>query len=95
MLHYSCRHVEHHSPADKLAGCRNSPRAIANGPAILPADESTGNLDSKNSEIVLKLSADLNRRLGQTMLLITHNPDAAAYAHRTVEMRDGQIVAEG
>jgi hypothetical protein len=42
------------------------------------ADQPTGNLDSKNSEIVLKLLADLNRRLGQTMLLIKHNPDAAA-----------------
>jgi ABC-type hemin transport system ATPase subunit len=55
-----------------IMACRNSPRAIANGPAILLADEPTGNLDSKNSEIVLKLLADLNRRLGQTMLLITH-----------------------
>ena len=61
-----------------IMACRNSPRAIANGPAILLADEPTGNLDSKNSEIVLKLLADLNRRLGQTMLLIKHNPDAAA-----------------
>lgn len=69
-------------------------RAIVNGPAILLADEPTGNLDSKNSETVLKLLTDLNERLGQTMLMITHNPDAAAYAHGTVHMRDGRIVEE-
>lgn len=69
-------------------------RAIANGPAILLADEPTGNLDSKNSDIVLKLLAELNKEMGQTILLITHNPDAAAYAQRTVEMHDGRVVAE-
>ncbi len=67
-------------------------RAIVNHPAILLADEPTGNLDSENSEIVLNLLRDLNQRLGQTILMITHNPDAAAYGHRTVEMRDGRIV---
>jgi putative ABC transport system ATP-binding protein len=69
-------------------------RAIANGPAILLADEPTGNLDSQNSDIVLKLLAGLNKEMGQTILLITHNPYAAAYAQRTVEMRDGRVVAE-
>lgn len=53
-------------------------RAIANGPAILLADEPTGNLDSKNSDIVLKLLAGLNKDMGQTILLITHNPYAGA-----------------
>ncbi|MBI3209519.1 MAG: ABC transporter ATP-binding protein [Candidatus Solibacter usitatus] len=67
-------------------------RAIVNHPAILLADEPTGNLDSENSEIVLKLMRDLNERLGQTILMITHNPEAAAYAHRIVHMRDGRIV---
>jgi putative ABC transport system ATP-binding protein len=67
-------------------------RAIVNGPAILLADEPTGNLDSKNSDVVLNLLRDLNRRLGQTILMITHNPEAAAYADRTVQMRDGQIL---
>ena len=66
--------------------------AIVNGPAILLADEPTGNLDSKNSDIVLNLLRDLNRRLGQTILMITHNPEAAAYADRTIQMRDGQVV---
>ena len=67
-------------------------RAIVNGPAILLADEPTGNLDTKNSDIVLSLLRDLNRRLGQTILMITHNPEAAAYADRTVNMRDGKVL---
>jgi putative ABC transport system ATP-binding protein len=66
-------------------------RAIANGPAILLADEPTGNLDSQNSAAVLRLLKDLNERLGQTILMITHDPEAAAYAHRRVHMRDGQL----
>jgi len=68
-------------------------RAIVNHPAILLADEPTGNLDSENSAAVLEVMRDLNRRLGQTILMITHNPEAAAFAHRTVRMRDGRIVA--
>jgi putative ABC transport system ATP-binding protein len=66
-------------------------RAIANGPAILLADEPTGNLDSQNSAAVLRLLKGLNERLGQTILMITHDPEAAAYAHRRVHMRDGQL----
>ena len=69
-------------------------RAIANHPAILLADEPTGNLDSVNSRAVLEILSGLNERLGQTILMITHNPDAAAFAHRIVHMRDGQIVPE-
>jgi putative ABC transport system ATP-binding protein len=63
-----------------------------NHPAILLADEPTGNLDSENSKAVLDLLRDLNRRLGQTILMITHNPEAAAYGHSIVQMRDGKIV---
>jgi len=67
-------------------------RGIVNSPAILLADEPTGNLDSENSAAVLKLMKDLNRRLGQTILMITHDSDAASYADRIVRMRDGCIV---
>ncbi len=67
-------------------------RAIVNRPAILLADEPTGNLDTENSNIVLGVLRDLNERLGQTILMITHNPEAAAYGHRTVHMRDGRVV---
>jgi putative ABC transport system ATP-binding protein len=67
-------------------------RAIVGHPAILLADEPTGNLDTRNSETVLGVLRDLNARIGQTILMITHNPDAAAYGQRTVRMRDGQVV---
>jgi len=66
-------------------------RAIVNQPAILLADEPTGNLDTENSNAVLGLLRDLNRRLGQTILMITHNPEAAGYGDRIVHMRDGHI----
>jgi putative ABC transport system ATP-binding protein len=66
-------------------------RAIVNQPAILLADEPTGNLDTENSNAVLALLRDLNARLGQTILMITHNPEAASYGHRIVRMRDGHV----
>jgi putative ABC transport system ATP-binding protein len=66
-------------------------RAIVNHPAILLADEPTGNLDTENSKAVLEILSDLNRRMGQTILMITHNPEAAAYSHRIIPMRDGRI----
>lgn len=66
-------------------------RAIVNHPAILLADEPTGNLDTENSKAVLEILRDLNQRLGQTILMITHNPEAAAFAHRTIRMRDGRV----
>ena len=69
-------------------------RAIINRPAIILADEPTGNLDSENSEIVLEMLQKLNRELKQTIVMITHNPEAAAVAARTIEMRDGMIVSQ-
>jgi putative ABC transport system ATP-binding protein len=85
----------HHKPRALSGGEQQRvaiARAIVNGPAILLADEPTGNLDSKNSDVVLELLRDLNKRLGQTILMITHNPEAAAYADRTVHMRDGRVL---
>src|SRR5271168_2517600 len=67
-------------------------RALINRPAIVLADEPTGNLDSKSSKIVLNMLRQSNINLGQTVLMITHNPEAAAYGDRIVHMRDGQIV---
>jgi putative ABC transport system ATP-binding protein len=66
-------------------------RALVNQPAILLADEPTGNLDTANSNAVLDILRGLNKRTGQTILMITHNPEAAAFADRTVTMRDGRI----
>jgi putative ABC transport system ATP-binding protein len=67
-------------------------RAIINEPKIVLADEPTGNLDSRNSDAVLSMLSALNRELGQTIVMITHNPEAAAYCQRVVHMRDGIIV---
>jgi putative ABC transport system ATP-binding protein len=67
-------------------------RALITRPAIVLADEPTGNLDTKNSEAVLEMLLRSNRELGQTTLMITHNPEAAAIASRILFMRDGQIV---
>jgi putative ABC transport system ATP-binding protein len=67
-------------------------RALITKPAIVLADEPTGNLDSKNSEIVLNMLRHSNRELGQTVLMITHNPEAARYGDRIIHMRDGEIV---
>ena len=66
-------------------------RAIINEPKILLADEPTGNLDTQNSEIVLAMLRQLNREFGQTIVMITHNPEAAAYGDSVVHMRDGII----
>jgi putative ABC transport system ATP-binding protein len=59
---------------------------------LILADEPTGNLDSKNSEIVLKMLRDANKQFGQTVLMITHNPEAAEVGDRIIHMRDGSIV---
>ena len=67
-------------------------RAIINEPKILLADEPTGNLDTKNSDIVLEMLRRLNKDLGQTIVMITHNPEATTYFDRVVHMRDGIIV---
>jgi putative ABC transport system ATP-binding protein len=67
-------------------------RAIVGEPKIVLADEPTGNLDTKSSEAVLSLLRQLNNDLGQTIVMITHNPEAAAYGHRVLHMRDGLVV---
>jgi putative ABC transport system ATP-binding protein len=85
----------HHRPAELSGGEQQRvalARALINHPAIVLADEPTGNLDSKNSEIVLKMLRNSNQELGQTVLMITHNPEAAAYGDRIIHMRDGEIV---
>jgi putative ABC transport system ATP-binding protein len=68
-------------------------RALINRPAIVLADEPTGNLDTKSSNVVLSMLRRSNKDLGQTVLMITHNPEAADYGDRIIHMRDGQIVS--
>lgn len=67
-------------------------RAVINNPAIILADEPTGNLDTENSNIVLDMFKELNERYGQTIIMITHNPDAAEHCNRIINMLDGRIV---
>ena len=67
-------------------------RALINKPVIVLADEPTGNLDSKNSDVVLGMLRQSKQELGQTVLMITHNPEAAEYGDRIIHMRDGEIV---
>ena len=68
-------------------------RALINRPAIVLADEPTGNLDSANSDAVLHMLRQSNQELGQTVLMITHNPEAATIGDRIIHMRDGHIVS--
>jgi putative ABC transport system ATP-binding protein len=67
-------------------------RALITRPAIVLADEPTGNLDTKSSDAVLAMLLRSNRELGQTTLMITHNPEAASIAGRILHMRDGEII---
>lgn len=69
-------------------------RALISHPSIVLADEPTGNLDTKNSDAVLKMLKDSSRELNQTVLMITHNPEAAEIADRILTMRDGEIIGD-
>ena len=85
----------HHKPLELSGGEQQRvalARAVVNNPAIILADEPTGNLDTENSEIVLNMFSELNRKFNQTIIMITHNPEAAAVCSRIIRMRDGLIV---
>lgn len=85
----------HHKPLELSGGEQQRvalARAIVNAPAIILADEPTGNLDTENSKIVLDMFQELNAKFNQTIIMITHNPEAAAACGRTIQMRDGHIV---
>ena len=85
----------HHKPLELSGGEQQRvalARAVVNRPAIVLADEPTGNLDSENSALVLKMFRELNDRFNQTVIMITHNPEAAASCQRVIQMRDGHVV---
>ncbi len=85
-----------HKPSEMSGGEQQRvalARALINRPALILADEPTGNLDSKNSVAVLRMLRQANAEFGQTVMMITHNPEAAAYGNRIIHMRDGEIVA--
>jgi putative ABC transport system ATP-binding protein len=84
----------HHKPLELSGGEQQRvalARAVVNNPAIILADEPTGNLDTENSKIVLDMFKELNNRLNQTIIMITHNPEAAESCNRIIQMRDGKI----
>ena len=68
-------------------------RSLANDPALLLADEPTGNLDSDNAHLIMELLRDLHRKRGMTLVVVTHDPEVASFADRVVKMRDGRIVS--
>ena len=85
----------HHYPAQLSGGEQQRvavARAFANRPKLLFADEPTGNLDAVNGQNVVELLAELNRELGTTIVLVTHEPELAARADRTLRLRDGAVV---
>lgn len=85
----------HHKPLELSGGEQQRvalARAIINSPAIILADEPTGNLDTENSQIVLDMFRELNQKYNQTIIMITHNPEAAAVCSRIIRMRDGLVV---
>jgi putative ABC transport system ATP-binding protein len=70
-------------------------RALVNQPKLILADEPTGNLDTTTSNDIMALFAELNERDGITIVLVTHEPDIAAYARRLVRLADGRVVYDG
>jgi len=86
-----------HLPAQLSGGQRQRvtiARALVNNPAIIWADEPTGDLDSQTADDIMSLMQQLNREHGQTFVIVTHDPGIAARCHRTVHMRDGQVERE-
>src|SRR4026209_63868 len=85
----------HHKPLELSGGEQQRvalARAVVTRPAIVLADEPPGNLESENSALVLNMFQELNYRFNQTIVMITHNPEAAAMCRRIVQMRDGHIL---
>jgi lipoprotein-releasing system ATP-binding protein len=83
-------------PANKLSGGQQQrvaiARALINDPIIIMGDEPTGNLDSKNTNIVFDIFQDLTKNYGQTIIAVTHDDDFAQKSDRIIEMKDGEIV---
>ena len=98
MDHVGLADRAHHIPGQLSGGQRQRvtiARSLVNQPAIVWADEPTGDLDSETAGDIVDLMVELNRSNGQTFVLVTHSPEVGERAHRIVDMRDGQIVDDG
>ncbi len=87
----------HHYPAQLSGGEQQRvalARAFSNRPRILFADEPTGNLDARTGRVIIDLMGELNRQLATTLVLVTHDPDLAVRASRTIRLADGQMVGD-
>lgn len=86
-----------HVQASKLSGGQKQrlaiARAIVNKPKIIFADEPTGNLDSVTGEMIIKLLFDLNKKLGCTLIVVTHDPEIAEHCQYRIEMKDGEVIS--
>ena len=83
-----------HTPAELSGGQQQRvaiARAVVSAPRVLLADEPTGNLDTERSHLIMALLKDLNTRHGQTIVMVTHEAEMAAYASRLIEFRDGRL----
>lgn len=88
---------EHHTPGELSGGQQQRvaiARAIVTRPAVLLADEPTGNLDTRTSQEIMELLSTFNRELGITVLMVTHEPDMAAYANRIIRFVDGLVASD-
>lgn len=88
---------EHHTPAELSGGQQQRvaiARAIVSRPTLLVADEPTGNLDTARSHEIMDLLTRLNQDLGLTIVMVTHEPDIAAYAGRTIRFLDGHVASD-